>query len=432
MFSVLEDRTYRHLFLAQVIALLGTGLATVALGLLSYDIAGASAGEVLGTAFAIKMIAYIAIAPIAAAFAERLPRRVMLVSLDLVRALAVLALPFVKEIWQIYFLIFVLQSGSAAFTPIFQATIPIVLHDERDYTRALSLARLAYELDIIVSPIVAAALLSVVSSNSLFASTVIGFLISASLVASVALPNPRPLQPRGIYDRITRGCRIFIVTPRLRGLFALNIAVAAVGAMVLDNTVVMVQADFGMTESSVALALTAFGGGSILASIILPDLLEMSSDRSAMLSGALLLALGLLAGSWISSYGSMLALWFVLGIGYSIVQTPSSRLLRRSVRPEDKPAVYAAQFALSHACWLVAYLLAGRLGVAFGLPLTFMTLSGIAGSSLLLAALVWPADDPAVAVSGQSEERGDDDKLARPNTAPISNASHGDVWPPDH
>lgn len=51
------------------------------------------------------MTAYIAVAPIAAAFAERLPRRAMLVSLDLVRALVALALPFVTEVWQIYVLI---------------------------------------------------------------------------------------------------------------------------------------------------------------------------------------------------------------------------------------------------------------------------------------------------------------------------------------
>jgi hypothetical protein len=86
MLSVLENRTYRHLFAAQIIALLATGLATVALGLLAYDMAGNNASEVLGTAFAIKMIAYVGIAPIATAFVERLPRRFMLVSLDLVRA----------------------------------------------------------------------------------------------------------------------------------------------------------------------------------------------------------------------------------------------------------------------------------------------------------------------------------------------------------
>ena len=37
-------RDYRHLFGAQIIALFGTGLATVALGLLAYELAGPSAG----------------------------------------------------------------------------------------------------------------------------------------------------------------------------------------------------------------------------------------------------------------------------------------------------------------------------------------------------------------------------------------------------
>lgn len=39
MLDVLSNRTYRHLFFAQVIALLGTGLATLALSLLAFDLA---------------------------------------------------------------------------------------------------------------------------------------------------------------------------------------------------------------------------------------------------------------------------------------------------------------------------------------------------------------------------------------------------------
>ena len=57
MLEILKNRTYRHLFLAQVVALLGTGLATVALSLLAFDLAGDKAGQVVGTAMAIKMVA---------------------------------------------------------------------------------------------------------------------------------------------------------------------------------------------------------------------------------------------------------------------------------------------------------------------------------------------------------------------------------------
>lgn len=394
MLSVLGNRTYRHLFTAQVIALIGTGLATVALGLLAYDLAGENAGAVLGTALAIKMVAYVGVAPVAAAFAERLPRRAMLVSLDLVRALVALALPFVSEIWQVYVLIFVLQSASAGFTPTFQATIPDVLPDEEDYTNALSLSRLAYDLESLISPILAALLLAVITFHSLFAGTVVGFLASAALVVSVALPSPKPTEPRGIYDRTTKGLRIFLATPRLRGLLALDLVVAAAGAMVIVNTVVLVQAQFGLTQRSTAFALAAFGGGSMVAALFLPRVLAKVPERTAMVAGSILLFAGLIAGLAVRAYEPLLVLWFVLGIGYSVVLTPSGRLLRKSAQPEDRPALFAAQFALAHACWLITYPLAGWFGATFGLTLTFLVLAIIAGLSLLLAIRLWPSADP--------------------------------------
>jgi MFS family permease len=189
MLEPLANRTYRHLFFAQIVALIGTGLATVALGLLAYQLAGSDAGAVLGTALAIKMIAYVGVAPIAGAAAQMLPRRAFLVALDLIRAGVALCLPFVDQVWQVYLLIFVLQSASAAFTPTFQATIPDVLPDEEDYTKALSLSRLAYDLESVASPMLAAALLTVISFHGLFAGTSVGFLLSAALVVSVTLPR---------------------------------------------------------------------------------------------------------------------------------------------------------------------------------------------------------------------------------------------------
>ncbi|MEP1581090.1 MAG: MFS transporter, partial [Marinobacter sp.] len=209
MLEILKNRTYRHLFLAQVVALLGTGLATVALSLLAFDLAGDKAGQVVGTAMAIKMVAYVFIAPIAAALAENIPRRVMLVSLDLVRAAVALALPFVTEVWEVYVLIAVLQSASAAFTPTFQSTIPDTLPNEDDYTRALSLSRLAYDLENLISPALAGMLLLVTSWQGLFSGTVVGFIASALLVVSVALPSgSAPEERRGVYERSRRGVRI--------------------------------------------------------------------------------------------------------------------------------------------------------------------------------------------------------------------------------
>jgi len=390
MLNILTNRTYRNLFIAQVIALIGTGLASVALGLLAYDLAGDRAGAVLGTALAIKMSAYILVAPMAAAFANKFPRRTILVTLDLIRTLVAVALPFVTQIWEIYVLIFVLQSASAAFTPTFQATIPDILPDEREYTRALSLSRLAYDLESVISPMLAAALLTVMSFHNLFAGTAVGFLASALLVVSVTLPEMKELTiKRSIYDKTTRGIRIFLKTPRLRGLLVLNMAQAAASAMVIVNTVVLVQTDFGLSQRATAIALAFFGMGSMVSALVIPKLLNKMRDRVPMLVGTALQVVGLGLGIFLNNYFTLVVLWALLGIGYSLSQTPSGRLLRRSSTTEDRPALFAAQFALSHSCWLITYPLAGWAGATWGTQTSFISLTGVAALSLLTASLIW-------------------------------------------
>src|SRR5215211_6133281 len=130
----------------------------------------------------------------------------------------------------------------------------------------------------------AAALLTVIGFHWLFGGTVMGFLASAALVLSVRLPQPAPAvneagEPTGIYDKTTRGVRIYIATPRLRGLLALNLSVAAAGAMVIVNTVVIVRALLGRSNAGVAMALGCFGAGSMLAALFLPRILDRLPDR---------------------------------------------------------------------------------------------------------------------------------------------------------
>ena len=434
MWDVLKNRTYRHLFLAQVVALIGTGLATVALGLLAYDLAGKNAGAVLGTALAIKMIAYVLIAPIAGAYANRVPRRALLVALDIGRLAVVLLLPWVDQIWQIYVLIFILQSCSAAFTPTFQATIPEILPDEEQYTRALSLSRLAYDLENLASPALAALLLTVISYNNLFIGTVFGFLASAAFVVSAVLPNPKMQPKRSIYERTTRGLRIYLATPRLRGLLALNLAIASGSAMVIVNTVVLVQSEFGMTQTATAIALACFGTGSMLVALLLPKLLDRVPERPAMLAGAAVIAVGLLAGFVLATrYAWLLPLWFVLGLGYSLAQTPSGRLLRRSSSEGDRAALFAAQFALSHACWLITYPLAGWLGAKFGLATSFVTLGVVASAAVVVSARLWPTVDPVeLAHDHKNLETGHPHLSGNDPLAPGRRHTHAFVIDDDH
>ena len=76
----------------------------------------------------------------------------------------------------------------------------------------------------------------------------------------------------------------------------------------------------------------------------------------------------------------LLGTWVLLGIGTSLVSTPSSRLLADASTTANRNLVYTAQFALSHACFLVTYPIAGWLGAA--------NLTGAAIALLILAAVV--------------------------------------------
>jgi MFS family permease len=388
--GVLFNPTYRRLFTAQVVALTGTGLATVALGLLAYDLGGADAGVVLGTALAIKMVAYVSLGPLAGALATRLPRKALLVSLDLGRAAIALCLPWVDQIWQVYLLIFLLQAASATFTPTFQATIPDVLTAERDYTRALSLSRLAYDLESLLSPLLAAAALTLVSYDLLFVGTAAGFVASAVLVASALLPGTR-----AVPTRKAQSLRVYLATPRLRGLLAAHFAVAAAGSMVLVNTVAYVRDVLGRGETAVAIALAANGLGSLVAALAMPRLVDRLRDRTVMLRAAAVLAVPLFAGALAGPHWLvLLVLWTALGAAGSLVLTPSGRLLRRSAHPGDLPALFAADFSLSHACWLVCYPLAGWLATTAGMPVTFAVLGVLTAAAATGAVKAWPVEDP--------------------------------------
>lgn len=397
MLILFRNRDYARLFAAQVVALVGSGLLTVALGLLAYDFAGDSAGLVLGTAYTIKMVAYVGLSPVAQAVVQRLPRKAVLIGADLIRAGVALCLPFVTDLWQVYGLIFVLQAASATFTPAYQAVLPDVLPEERDYTRALSLSRMAYDLENLTSPALAGLLLTVMSYHWLFMGTVAGFVGSALLVTAAVIPALRgEAAERPFRERLSRGLRIYLATPRLRGLLALNLAAASVGAFVLVNTVVLVRGGYGAGETGLAIAMAAFGAGSMVAALTLPRLLDHLSDRQVMMAGSRgLIVVTLLMGAliWLDglpAWGVFLLVWAVIGFLYSTILTPSGRLLRRSAHAEDRPAIFAAQFALSHACWLFTYPLAGWAGQAIGMGPALILLAGVAVLGLALAARFWP------------------------------------------
>jgi MFS family permease len=291
-------------------------------------------------------------------------------------------------------LIFLLNLFSAGFKPVFAATIPDIIPEERQYTKALAYSRLAYDLENLLSPTFAAIALLVTTYTGLFSANSVAFLISAILIMSTSLPKSQP-QDRvgGIWQEISFGVIAYMKTPRLRALLTLYMAVSCASAMVIVNTVVYVKEFLQGTDTQVASAFAAAGFGSMLAALTVPRLLDKVQDRPVMLTGAVCMGVGVLSIASSPGLTSMLPVWMLIGLGWSLVQTPSGRIVNRSAAPNDRSAYFSAQFALSHAAWLIAYPIAGYLGARIGLPTTAMVLGGAILFFALLAGLFWPRHD---------------------------------------
>jgi MFS family permease len=154
--GVSDKRSYYRLFAGYVIALFATGIATVALALLAFDLAGDDSGAIIGTALSLKMLAYVLAAPVVTLLTERIPRKTLLIGLDLIRAASLLLLPFVTQVWQIHALVFAFALASATFGFVYLAVVPYLLGSEKDYTQSLARSRIASELEGPVSPLLAA------------------------------------------------------------------------------------------------------------------------------------------------------------------------------------------------------------------------------------------------------------------------------------
>ena len=391
MFELFYIPAFRTLFAAQIIALIGTGLTTIALALLAFELAGNQAGIVLGTALAIKMIAYVFISPLITGLIGNNYKKLYLIVFDLMRAFAVILLFFVNSIWQIYLIIFCLHALSAGFTPIYQSVTSEILKEDSLFVRGSSLSRVAYNLENILSPTFAILMLSFMNYSWFFIGNTICFLFSALLISVTKFPeiDAKKMEFTPIWKKAIGGIVLFLRNRNLLAILSLNMVIATSGAMILVNSVTIIQGIFGLSESKLVLAMLYYGIGAALSAMIVFIISAISNYKLIMLAGAFLTSLISLGSSFIQSYEALLISWACFGFLSSLILVPMGQILREETDIKDRTVIFGAQFSLSHACWLIAYPLIGYLLVFFGLKASFMIIFSIVLVATFTAWFLW-------------------------------------------
>lgn len=219
--AVFAVREYRYLFLANLLSLVGDHLATLALGFLVYEI---SDSPVLAAAsFASSYLAWIIGGPVLSVFADRLPRRAVLVACDLLRA-ALFLLLLVDGIPApaLVGIAFLAHLFHAPFLSARASVIPEILEGDR-YTVANGLDNFVMSAGQVFGFAAGGMLLTVFSAREALLLDALTFIVSALLIrfGMQHRPAAQSTEPDGATwaDRlagVTGGVRVVFGDRKLR------------------------------------------------------------------------------------------------------------------------------------------------------------------------------------------------------------------------
>ncbi len=395
--SLWQNRTFVLLFGAQVVSLVGSGATTIGLALFAYRLAGAaSATLVVGTALTLRIVAFLLFSQPAGVLADRTNRKRILIAADVLRAGLLGLLPFASTIWHVYVMIFLINAVTAFFSPTYQAIIPAVV-GEFHLVRALAVSRVAQDLETIASPAIAVALVSVLGARWVFWFDAGTYAASAALVLCATIPRVYERGPAlslgSLWGEVSYGTRAILRQRVLRQTLVLSFVEALAGAVAIVATVTYVRDLLQLGDTEVAVAMAAVGVGSTLAALGLGKLTGRYErthagaaalhgsrhvwTRRALLLGGTCLGVVLLPLWFGPPFAVLVTLWAFNGVGQSLISIGSSTLLAEHTFPAERGRVYAAYFALTHACWLVTYPLIGIAGARLGVTVT-MAAAGVA------------------------------------------------------
>ena len=207
MLSLLRVPSYRRLFGAQTVSMLGDRIAPIAMAFAILDLTGSA--KDLGVVLAAQTIPLAVMLLPAGVVADRLARRPLMLASDVVRfgaqgATAGLLIAGSSSLWLIALLQAVYGTAEAFFLPAFTGLLAQVT-PEGERQQANALLSLGRNITTIAGPVAAAALIALTSPGSALAFDAATFLISASFLRGIKVESPRAGSRREILSAVRTG-----------------------------------------------------------------------------------------------------------------------------------------------------------------------------------------------------------------------------------
>jgi MFS family permease len=398
-FSVLRIPAYRWFFLAQLTSAFGDFLVTPALAFAVLGLTGSAAD--IGFVLAARTVPLVLLMLVGGALADRLPRHLVMIGADVVRAgvqavTAVLVLSGQAQIWQLMALQALHGSATAMFTPavsgLLQQTVPA---PQRQAANALlSMQRSAA---FIAAPLVATVLVVTVGPGWAIGGDALTFVASALFLRrlrSSLAPAPKASSDnedaqaapaaRNLARDLREGWREFRSRTWVWSLISTASLTNACWSVFYVLGPALSEREFGGPEAW-GLILTAFGAGAVTGGAVALYVRPRRPLRFAAMSVSLF-AVPALVMSQVSSAPPVMAGAFLGGVGLMVFNPLWETVLQREIPSTALSKVSAYEWLGSYAMQPVGMALAGPAAALWGARHTMLAV-GIAHLTISLAPL---------------------------------------------
>jgi MFS family permease len=388
--GALHEREFRLFFTGQLVSLLGDAVTPFALAWAVLDLTGSARD--LGFVIAAKTAPLVVFLLVGGVFADRLPRRAVMLTADLVRlavqaTTAALLLSHTAQIWELILLQALAGTATAFFNPASTGLTPMTVSPERlqeaNALRGISMASMQ-----LLGPALAGILIVTVGPGYALAIDAASFGVSAFYLARLHLPLHVSLPPQSFARDLLDGWREFVA----RTWVWLVVVSASLGNMMSAIWVVLAatwikQGHGGAGAWTAILVVSAvgalIGGATALRAKPRRPLLVASVVIVPNATPLILLALKL-------PWETLVVAGLVTGFGNMLFNTLWETTLQQHVPPASLSRVSAYDWFGSLLCQPLGLAVAGVAAAAIGMSATLWIAAAV-DLAALAALLVAPS-----------------------------------------
>jgi predicted MFS family arabinose efflux permease len=253
------NREFRRLFLAHSVSRAGDAFNTVALVVLVFELTGSGLGVAGGVMFEIAPV--LLLGPLAGLAADRLPRRRMMVTADLLRAAVALALVVTTGSLAVaYAVAFGLSAGAVLFNPAAGSLLPEVVGEDDVVTANSAMWTAAVIGQVAIAP-VAGAVIAGWGVEVAFAVNAATFAASALLLVGLRAGASPAESPGGGWSAVLGGIDAVRSDPLLSRLAVVQALAALAAGATSGLLVVLAERWLGVGPGGFGVLLAAIGVG---------------------------------------------------------------------------------------------------------------------------------------------------------------------------